>query len=551
MNAETTTKQLPIDKVHESPFNRRRAWGKLDELAASIKKVGLLEELLARPHPSRKGEYELVFGHRRLRAAKLAELDAVPSKVRLMSDEAVLDAQIIENLQREDVHPLDEAETYEQHIASGKTATEIAARVGKHPSYVHQRLRLLTLCEDVRAAYADDRITTAVAILIARLPSQTAQIEALEDVAATEYEPARTLAEARQIIESSFLLRLAEAPFDRTECARCPKRTGNQPELFADVNNADTCTDRGCFDAKKAAHFEGLLADAKKRGLPVLTGKEAVRQIDSARWSQASEYIDLDAEVHTDDDEDLEEYDDDFDDDSPPRDKPRAEPPPRKTYRELLAGAALDVTIAQELSGKIHELVPRDLVATILPSEKPKGGRLHAPVDYAKEQREKAAKQRARTLAIIGAIVEKAGANAAAEEGFWHFLGHLLIGSAHHDTRAEICKRRGLEVPMTKQYGGSKRYDYDEALGVACSNMKPAERKALCIELIVSRTAYFSHGEGLTDALKLAIGHYKIDVKKVVAAAKQAAKKPAKKAAKKAATPAKKSAAKKGAVRRG
>jgi len=544
MNAETTTKQLPIDKLHESPFNRRRAWGNLDELAASIQKVGLLEELLARPHPSRKGEFELVFGHRRLRAAKLAGVAAVPSKVRPMSDDAVLDAQIIENLQREDVHPLDEAETYEQHIAGGKTATEIAARVGKHPSYVHQRLRLLTLCEDVRAAYAADRISTAVAILIARLPSHTAQIEALEDVGGTQYRPAATLAEARQVIESSFLLRLADAPFDRSECARCPSRTGNQPELFGDVANADTCTDRGCFEAKTKAHHEGLLENAKTRGLPVLTGRVAVNAISDAGWSRTSEYIDLDREVRGVGDEEL--FDDDdgedagFDDE-----KPRPEPPPRKTYRELLAGAALDVTIAQDSAGKVHELVPRALVAAVLPSEAPKGGRVHPTVDFAKEQREKAAKQRAKTLALIGAIVDQAGAKGDAESGFWHFLGHLLIEHAHHDTRSEVCKRRRLEVPEVKRlYGSGKSYDYEKALGTALDSANAGAQKALCVELLVSRTAFF--GEGLTKQLKAAVSYYEIDTKKVYADAKKsAAKKPAKKAAK-AAAPAKKAANKKG-----
>lgn len=525
------SQQLPIAKVHESPFNRRRAWGNLDELATSIKQVGVLEDLLARPHPKKKGEYELVFGHRRFRAAKLAELEEVPAKVRAMNDDDVREAQIVENLQRTDVHPLDEAESYEQLIATGKmTANELAARVGKHPSYVHQRLKLLSLCEGVREAYAADRVSTAVAILIARLPTETMQMEALADVGATEYDSAAPFATARQIIERTFMLRLEQAPFDRAECARCPKRTGNQPELFADVESADTCTDPICYEAKQKAHYEGLLADAKKRGLPVLSGREAQQQIDSARWSSASDYIDLDAEVY--DDELVEDYSED--DEEETRD---VEAPPRKTYRELLAGAGLNVTVAQESSGKLHELVPRSEVAKVIPSVQVKSeGARGGSVDYAKDQREKAAKRRAKVAATIAAIVEKAQAKAEAESGFWQLLGLLLIDGAHHDTRSEVCKRRGLDVPETKQrYGGGKHRDYEKALRGALDDMMPAEQKALCIELLVSRTAYFSYSEGLTDASKMAVEHYGIDMKKVGAAARQATKKPAKKVAKRGA----------------
>lgn len=532
----TTTQHLPPEKVHESPFNRRRVWGDLEELAASIKQVGLLEDLLARKHPTIPGEWELVFGHRRLRAAKLAGVSRIPTKVRAMSDDEVLEAQIIENLQRENAHPLDEAESYEQLIKVGKlSATEIAARVAKSPSYVHQRLKLLSLCERVREAFIADRISASVAMLIARLPSETMQVEALQDVGANDYEPARSLAEARQIIESSFMLRLADAPFDQQECTTCPKRTGNQPELFADVARPDTCTDPSCYESKQKTHFEALLEDAKKRGLPVLSGREATQQIESARWSRASEFIDLDAEVHDDSDEEEELYGDTDDEQDDER-----EPPPRKTYRELLAGAGLDVTIAQEASGKLHELVPREQVAKVLPSEQPKGGRIHATVDYAKEQREKAAKQRAKTLALIGAIVDEAGARGDAESGFWAFLGGLLIASAHHDTRAEVCKRRGLEVPKMKRSYGPDALDYDGALSIAINHMGEAAAKALCVELLVARTAFF--GDGLSEQLKSAVAYYAIDTKKVYAKATKATKKPAKKTASKARKPDKRGA---------
>jgi ParB family chromosome partitioning protein len=115
---------IPLECLHESPFNKRRNFGDLDELADSFRSVGVLQDVLARPHPEKEGEYELVFGHRRFRAAKLAELVAIPAKVKTLTDEQVCDAIIIENGQRENIHPLEEAETFEQSMRVQRLSAE-------------------------------------------------------------------------------------------------------------------------------------------------------------------------------------------------------------------------------------------------------------------------------------------------------------------------------------------------------------------------------------------------------------------------------------------
>src|SRR6185437_5234070 len=130
--AKTTAQRIPLEKLHESPLNRRRSWGNLEELAATIRSVGILQDLVARPHPTRPGEFEVIFGHRRLRAAKLAKIADAPVKVRDLDDGQVVELQALENLQRADLHPLEEAESFEilqqkQHLS----ADDLAVKVGK------------------------------------------------------------------------------------------------------------------------------------------------------------------------------------------------------------------------------------------------------------------------------------------------------------------------------------------------------------------------------------------------------------------------------------
>lgn len=176
--SETSFRELPLDELHESSTNPRRRFTALDELAASISQVGILEPLLVRPV---NGHHEIVAGARRYRAAQLAGLTAVPCVVRPLDDRAALEVSIIENLQRSDVHPLDEADGYAALMkADGAyTVDAIAAKVGKSVSYVRNRLKLGTLVPEVRKAFDADEITAAHALAIARL-NTVRQPEALK-----------------------------------------------------------------------------------------------------------------------------------------------------------------------------------------------------------------------------------------------------------------------------------------------------------------------------------------------------------------------------------
>ena len=171
-----TFQELPITDIHESALltNPRATFDQdaLDELAASIRLHGVLQPILVRPRSNDSG-YELIAGARRLRATRLAEVETIPAHVVTFDDQAAREAAIIENLQRQDVHPLEEAEAYERLMSTDPlvTADTIAAKVGKSATYVYARLTLLRLQPDIRDAFRRDIITAAHAQRLATVPA--------------------------------------------------------------------------------------------------------------------------------------------------------------------------------------------------------------------------------------------------------------------------------------------------------------------------------------------------------------------------------------------
>lgn len=304
----TTANTIRVDAIDASKTNPRKHFDKaaLQELAESIAKHGVLQPVLVRLHPSGADQYyELVAGERRWRAAKIAQLERIPATVRELTDAEVLEIQVVENLQRADLHPLEEAEGYEslmkcQH-ADGRayTADEIAAKVGKSRSYVYQRLKLTALTPKAREAFYEGRLDASRALLVARVP-EALQAEVLDRLAPGDEEDwTPSFREAREIIHDEFMLDLKKPPFDvraiyfannqanpiGTPCGECPKRTGNQPQLFDDVKSGDICTDPACFKAKTAAHVEKLAEEHRAKGLTVLTGA-AARKVMPHSWGQ-------------------------------------------------------------------------------------------------------------------------------------------------------------------------------------------------------------------------------------------------------------------------
>lgn len=164
---------IPLSELHESPHNTRQHFDehKLAELAASMATSGQLTPILARPSAlPKKAGFEIAAGHRRRRAAERAGLPSLMVIVKDLDDRTFLEILTIENLQREDVHPLEEAQGYRNLLTiDGYDPKQIAERVGKSESYVYDRLKLLQLVPDAQELFLANRLTLGHAIILARV----------------------------------------------------------------------------------------------------------------------------------------------------------------------------------------------------------------------------------------------------------------------------------------------------------------------------------------------------------------------------------------------
>jgi ParB family chromosome partitioning protein len=284
MNTNTATeyRNLPLAVLTESTTNPRRIFedSALKELAESIRSQGVLSPLLVRPVTDQS--FEIVAGARRYRAAQMAEAPTVPVRIVNLSDAEALEAQLIENLQRRDVHPMEEANGFRAllNLEEPKYSIEqIAARTGKSPAYVAGRLKLTELAPVVVEAFYREEIGVSHALLLAKLqPDQQEQALGAcfkEDWSNGGQKAKRILLPVRNLqfwIESNILLILKLAPFDKRDaqlvpaagnCVDCPKRTGHNKLLFADVRQ-DACTDPNCYHAKVDAHVAKTVAAKPK-----------------------------------------------------------------------------------------------------------------------------------------------------------------------------------------------------------------------------------------------------------------------------------------------
>lgn len=174
--------EVSIELLRRNPDQPRRYFdeGDLEELAASIREKGILQPILVRPAPGAPGEFQIVAGERRWRAAQRAGLHNVPILVRELDDLDVLEIGIIENVQRADLNALEEANGYKVLIERfGRTQDVVALTVGKSRSHVANMLRLLNLPEAVRTHLAEGRISIGHARAIASAPDPGALAESI------------------------------------------------------------------------------------------------------------------------------------------------------------------------------------------------------------------------------------------------------------------------------------------------------------------------------------------------------------------------------------
>lgn len=156
---ENEIKKISLQKLVANPYQPRKIFDDeaIDELAQSIQEHGIIQPIVVRKKGSK---YEIVVGERRFRAAKLANLDEIPAIVKEMTEEQMMEVAILENLQREDLTPIEEAEAYQSLIEKlNFTQEDLAKRLGKSRPHITNHIRLLQLPEEVRQMMNDGAIS--------------------------------------------------------------------------------------------------------------------------------------------------------------------------------------------------------------------------------------------------------------------------------------------------------------------------------------------------------------------------------------------------------
>ncbi len=179
--ASTPVQNTPVDRLEPGPFQPRTSFDadSLAELVSSIQARGILQPLLARPHPQREDHFQIIAGERRWRAAQQAGLHEVPVLMRDLSDADAMAASLVENLQRQDLNPIEEGEGFRRLIDEfGLTQEQLGVAVGKSRSHVANSMRLLQLPASVRADVQNGKLSAghARALLAHPNPEQASRL---------------------------------------------------------------------------------------------------------------------------------------------------------------------------------------------------------------------------------------------------------------------------------------------------------------------------------------------------------------------------------------
>lgn len=496
MTMKKVIEEVKRDLVEPDPNQPRKYFDetKLIELGTDISINGILQAIVVRPHPTSKGRYMIVFGERRYRAAGpgYAELETVPVVVHPdVNDAQALEWQMAENGKRDDMHPLEEADGYRtMHERDGRDVEEIAEISGKSMAYVYASMKLCALTAEPRKAFFAGKFDKSVALLIARLPeSQQGQATKaiMNDGDSWDRDDNSTVMsfrEAKQYIRDEFMLRLATAPFkidDETlspkagPCTTCPKRTGNQRELFSDVvedknGGADVCTDSACFKTKADVHWSRIAEVAKKRGRQVLEGKAA---------ENAGGYGDKHVRL-----------DDHCSDDAKNR-----------TYRQLLGKSAEEAVtaIARGAAGQVKELVAKAELPKLLKAagvKIKKETSSHSTSTERKKEREESKRSEELEQNILARVEEAAIAKVPAVAGVdvWRLLVRMSIrNQAYRANLAGIIERlkgrTGIDLTFAEDGGDVPE---DVALFRVVDKMDDVTRLAgLLFEVLLGRADFF------------------------------------------------------------
>lgn len=420
------TEPIAVEGVNESASNPRTVFADLDELAASIKRQGVLQPILVRD-PGDDMPWELIAGARRLRASKLAGLKEIPAVVLDCTSEEADEIRLVENSQRADVHPMEEAEAIEKLVAAeGKRGSAdpidaVGRRLGKPRGHIHRRIRLLKLPDKARAALKAGDISLEHASIIVRLATKEMREKAWKTLEEFSDDGTITVKRFAELVEDMVMRDLSKAQFDTADsklvpdvgaCGPCPKRTGNATDLFGKVDGPDLCTDGACFQRKLDAAWKKRVAAAETTGESVMSQTQQKQVFrygnDSPEYGSGYKKVD-------------ERYD-------------------KETLRGLKK-AGIKPTIARGREGQIIEVYRTKDIEALSPASTRR--------TISKEEKERNRKDKEkkadRRLLLAGVIreVEEEGIE---EMAFLKLLAQLIYDSDYGQDLQRVLKRRGVKT---------------------------------------------------------------------------------------------------------
>ncbi|WP_452222253.1 ParB/RepB/Spo0J family partition protein [Lacinutrix salivirga] len=257
--------ELSIGRIIPDPMQPRKTFNEeaLKQLAESIEEHGVLQPITVRKSGK---DYIIVMGERRYRASKLAKKKTIPSIVRAFDNNDVLEIQIIENLQRQDVEPTEEAEAV-AFLSEKYAPTEISKRLGRTENFVRQRLKLAGLIEGFKVFVRNGEMTISLGVGVALFEPEEQQM--MLETMGQDF----NAHQINQMIKNQTY-DLENAPFDVVDeklitkvgaCTTCPFNAANQGNLFGDGKMV--CTKSACYETKKSKSFLNLIEKSKKENV--------------------------------------------------------------------------------------------------------------------------------------------------------------------------------------------------------------------------------------------------------------------------------------------
>lgn len=516
MNKNAKIEWLILGDVLRGSLNPRKHFDqeKITQLVQSFTEHGFtpaLSHLLVRTHPTEKGKYELICGERRWRAATELGLEKVPVVVEEMADRKVLELQIVENLQREGLTALEEAEGFralldfcEPDGTRSHSIKSLAKEVGRTEMHIRDRLSLCRLRGSIAGdALESEELPVSHAKLLARIPAGKLR----DDFTLRVLKPADGLApipykQLERMIRDECQIELRGADFDGADaalvpvsmvggdrvsggsCSDCPFNTKNQADTTG--SKLHMCMNPECFRMKKnAAHMKWMqsVTDASK-GRTALSMEDCERVFDikGKKLAYNSGFVELDAQPA---EHDLQ--------------RGVKDPP---TWKKLIRGQGVPVVLVKDCDGHVHEIADHRLaIAAAVENEKdkPAGERIFKPAKSAAEapkegwqkeeqsekaiaEKQKEQKERERHKRIneahFAAVID-AARGGKLPEGFWALAVDALVETTiDHGDAAFVTERRGLS-------SSDDRENAEEILRKFASNLALPDQISMTVELLL------------------------------------------------------------------